>query len=72
MARHRLRPLRGHQRGILIGVLIYVVYLVVVEFGATPGKLALGLRITEEDGTTPVGWRGAFMRSIRTCSATFH
>ena len=51
--------------GLLIGVLIYVVYLwLVVQFGATPGKLALGLRITEEDGTTPVGWRGAFMRSI--------
>ena len=55
----------GTSGGILIGVLIYVVYLwLVVEFGATPGKLALGLRITEEDGTTPVGWRGAFMRSI--------
>ena len=51
--------------GLLIGVLIYVVYLwLVVQFGATPGKLLLGLRITEEDGTTPVGWRGAFMRSI--------
>lgn len=50
---------------LLIGVLIYVVYLwLVVQFGATPGKLLLGLRITEEDGTTLVGWRGAFMRSI--------
>lgn len=50
---------------LLIGVLIYVVYLwLVVQYGATPGKLLLGLRITEEDGTTPVGWRGAFMRSI--------
>ena len=61
----------GTSESILIGVLIYVVYLwLVVEFGATPGKLALGLRITEEDGTTPVGWRGAFCAVSRTCSAT--
>lgn len=50
---------------LLIGVLFYAVYIwMVVQFGGTPGKLLLGLRITEEDGTTPVGLRGAFMRSI--------
>ena len=50
---------------LLIGVMFYVVYLwLVVQFGGTPGKLILGLRITEEDGQTPVGWRGAFMRSL--------
>ncbi|MEM9204325.1 MAG: RDD family protein [Actinomycetota bacterium] len=50
---------------LLIGVLFYVFYLwVVVQFGGTPGKLILGLRITDEDGVTPVGWRGAFMRSL--------
>ena len=50
---------------ILIGVIFYAVYLwLVVQFGGTPGKLIVGLRITDEDGSTPVGWRGAFMRSI--------
>ncbi|MEO0492515.1 MAG: RDD family protein [Actinomycetota bacterium] len=51
--------------GILIGLLFYVALLwVVVQYGGTPGKLILGLRITDEDGQTPVGWRGAFMRSL--------
>ena len=50
---------------LLIGVIFYVFYLwLVVQFGGTPGKLIVGLRITDEDGSTPVGWRGAFMRSL--------
>ena len=51
--------------GLIVGLLFYLVFLwMVVQFGGTPGKLMLGLRITEEDGQTPVGWRGAFMRSL--------
>ena len=50
---------------LLIGVIFYGFYLwLVVQFGGTPGKLIVGLRITDEDGSTPVGWRGAFMRSL--------
>lgn len=55
----------GSGAGILVGLVFYVFYLwIVVQFGGTPGKLIVGLRITDEDGQTPVGWRGAFMRSL--------
>lgn len=52
--------------GIVIGLVYWAFYAVflVAQFGGTPGKLILGLRITEEDGETPVGYRGAAMRSI--------
>ena len=48
-----------------IGVVFYLIYVAMIaQLGGTPGKLILGLRITDEDGATPVGWRGAFMRTI--------
>ncbi|MEM8708155.1 MAG: RDD family protein [Actinomycetota bacterium] len=52
--------------GIVLGLVFWAVYAVflVAQFGGTPGKLILGLRITEEDGSTPVGYRGAVMRSL--------
>jgi len=34
------------------------------QFGATPGKLAMGLRVTGADGTSIVGWRHALLRSL--------
>ena len=34
------------------------------QFGGTPGKLILGLRVTSEDGHSPVSWRGASLRSV--------
>ncbi|MEZ5167754.1 MAG: RDD family protein [Acidimicrobiales bacterium] len=40
-------------------------------FGGTPGKLVLGLRITEADGTTtPPSWQTAAMRVIPIAIAT--
>lgn len=32
--------------------------------GATPGKLALGIEIIRQDGTSPPGWRAAALRSV--------
>jgi uncharacterized RDD family membrane protein YckC len=40
-------------------------YYVIMEasFGATLGKLTLGLRVVGEDGS-PIGWSGALVRNI--------
>lgn len=55
----------GAGESFLIGIIFYLAYVAMVaQFGGTPGKLILGLRITEADGETPVAWRGAFMRTI--------
>ncbi len=51
---------------LLVGVLGTVVYVsMVATLGGSPGKLALGLRVTLDDGsTTPPGWRPAIMRAV--------
>jgi uncharacterized RDD family membrane protein YckC len=49
----------------VLSLFVAVAYEVgfVGTMGATPGKLALGLRIvTQEDGTTPPGWDKAVLR----------
>jgi uncharacterized RDD family membrane protein YckC len=47
----------------LIGIAVNV--WLIAQFGGTPGKLILGLRITEADGsTTPPSWNSAAMRVI--------
>ena len=53
--------------GTLLASLVFVGIQVVLirQFGGTPGKLIVGLRITEADGrTTPPSWRHAAMRVI--------
>ena len=50
---------------ILLNLIVTAAYIgIIVAAGATPGKLMLGLRITEADGETPVTPRGAVMRSL--------
>ena len=51
---------------IIIGLVIYAIWYLwlVIQFGGTPGKLILGLRIVQADAETPVDARGAFMRSL--------
>ena len=51
---------------IVVGVIVWALYsvLLVVQLGGTPGKVMLGLRITEEDGRTPVTYRSAAMRAL--------
>jgi uncharacterized RDD family membrane protein YckC len=53
--------------GTLLASLVFVALQVVLirQYGGTPGKLIVGLRITEADGTTtPPSWRHAAMRVI--------
>jgi uncharacterized RDD family membrane protein YckC len=46
---------------LFIGIQVFLIG----QFGGTPGKLIVGLRITEADGTTtPPSWRHAAMRVI--------
>lgn len=51
---------------VLVGLALSIVFLLMTAYlGATPGKLALGLRITTDDGaTTPPGLRRAFLRFL--------
>lgn len=50
---------------ILIGLVFWAVYLgILIWQSATPGKLILGLTITQEDGQTRLDPQHAFMRSI--------
>jgi len=52
--------------GTFIGPLIVLglTILLVATQGGSPGKLMLGLRITMADGTTPIGYGPATMRSL--------
>jgi uncharacterized RDD family membrane protein YckC len=53
--------------GTVLASLVFIGLQVVLirQFGGTPGKLIVGLRITEADGrTTPPSWRHATMRVI--------
>ncbi len=53
--------------GTILASLAFIIIQVVLirQFGGTPGKLIVGLRITEADGTTtPPSWRHAAMRVI--------
>jgi uncharacterized RDD family membrane protein YckC len=50
-----------------LGLSLYWVVMVVMiaKFGGSPGKLAVGLRVTKIDGiTTPPGDRESFMRTL--------
>ena len=51
---------------VVAGVVVTVLYVAMVAtLGGSPGKLALGLRVTLDDGsTTPPGWRPAVMRAV--------
>ena len=50
---------------ILISLGITAAYVAIIGLaGGTPGKLITGLLVTEADGRTQVGWRGAVMRSL--------
>ncbi len=42
---------------------VYVIGFVAAK-GATPGKMALGLRVVRQDGAEPVGFGAAFMREV--------
>lgn len=49
---------------ILMSAVLTALYIgIIIQAGATPGKLMLGLQITEADGETKVTPRGAVMRS---------
>lgn len=50
--------------GLLLG-LLPVVYFATLEalYGATPGKMLLGLRVVKPDGA-PIGWREAVVRNL--------
>lgn len=50
--------------GLLLG-LLPLVYFTALEalYGATPGKLLLGLRVVKVDGA-PIGWREAVVRNL--------
>ncbi len=55
----------GGAASVLLSALITAAYIgIIVTKAATPGKLMLGLRITEADGETSVTPRGAVMRSL--------
>jgi uncharacterized RDD family membrane protein YckC len=46
-----------------IGVLVYEVVFVALR-GATPGKMAMGIAVVRQDGTSPPGWRTACLRYV--------
>jgi uncharacterized RDD family membrane protein YckC len=52
--------------------IISLVYLIVLEaiFGATVGKLVLGLRVRKLDGS-PIGWKEAVIRNLILCVEEF-
>ena len=55
----------GGAESVLLSALITAAYIgIIVAKAATPGKLMVGLRITEADGETNVTPRGAVMRSL--------
>ncbi len=55
----------GGADSVLLSALITAAYIgIIITKAATPGKLMLGLRITEADGETSVTPRGAVMRSL--------
>lgn len=49
----------------MLWLLAWTLYYAVFEgsLGATPGKLALGLRVRQVDGS-PIGYRAAFIRNV--------
>lgn len=57
---------RGYGLMSLVSILIGVAYFVYFwgEKGATPGKMALGLKVIGTDGTMPIGYAKAFVRYI--------